>query len=522
MNDRQLTQLRLELDPADLPKLQGLKQLKDLSIGRAVTRPISTSYFDTPDHQLHDSGVVLEIKTHGHGYLQSVRADGVRLENGVVHREWENPLPSPDPDPTAIADLDLRTLATPLPGTSLEPVITATIKHTTRRLAIGADGEATLTLESGEIEASGKKRQIAQLALSSEEAGADLFDLALEISEQVPLRIATADLERKAFELLRGDEPGWRKAIKLGLDADASVETVLHAILEHCLDHLKDNERGTLQSDHPEGVHQMRVAMRRMRSALRTFRSVLPPDQYDRITDEVKWLTKSLADTRDLDVFMDEIVGPVAAAFPDEPAFEVTMARLAADRDAARAEARQAVASSRYTRFLLETGAWMSRRAWRNQPVSEASIILFQPITTLSDQLIAKLFKKVRKRGKRFAEMTIEEKHQLRIDVKRLRYAIDFFSSLYPAKSVKAFIVHLQKLQDGLGYMNDLAVAEELIGKLIATADAKSEAAIRHAGALVLGWHTHANIEASRTLAEDVKALISSKPFWTHEPAEES
>jgi CHAD domain-containing protein len=338
----------------------------------------------------------------------------------------------------------------------------------------------------------------------------------------MPLRVATADLEQRAFELLSGDEPAWRKSIRLDLNPESTVETVFCEILEHCLDHLKDNERCTLMSDHPEGVHQMRVAMRRMRSALRIFRSVLPPDQYMRTTEEVKWLTKSLADTRDLDVFMDEIVGPVAAAFPDEPAFEAMRTRLAADRDAARAEARKAVASPRYTRFLLETGAWIARRAWRNQPVTESSVMLFQPITGLADRLIAKRFKRVRKEGKRFADMTVEEKHQLRIDVKRLRYAIDFFNSLYPDKRVRTFTLRLQKLQDGLGYMNDLAVAGDLIGRLIATADKETEPAIRHAGALVLGWHAHAGIEATQSLAKDVKALISGKPFWTHEPAEES
>ncbi len=521
MIDRQPTLLRLELDPAELPRLQGLKQVKDVSVGRAVSRTLSSTYYDTPDRQLGGSGVIYEVRTRGRGYQQSVRADGVRLEDGTVHREWENPLPSPDPDPMAIADLDLRQLATPLPGTALEPAITITVKHTTRRLALPGGAEATLTIDAADIAAAGRKQKAVELQLACEEENPPLYDVALALAEEVPLRVATAGIEQKAFEILTGSEPSWRKAIRLELSADASVESVLCRILEHCLDHLKDNERCTLASDHPEGVHQMRVAMRRMRSALRIFRPVLPPEQYARVGDEVKWLTKSLADTRDLDVFMDEIVGPVAAAFPEEPAFTVMMARLAADRDAARAEARQAVGSPRYTRFLLETGAWMARQEWRNQPVNESSVLLFQPITALTDQLIAKRFKKVRKDGKRFAEMTVEQKHQLRIDVKRLRYAIDFFSSLYNPKRVKAFIGHLQKLQDGLGYMNDLAVAEGLIKRLIETADADSVEAIRHAGALVLGWHTHAGIEASKTLAEDVKELVSSRPFWTHEQPEE-
>jgi inorganic triphosphatase YgiF len=511
------TELRLRFDPDDLNRLQGLRRLRELSVGRAVTRTLNRTYFDTPDHQLHRQNSVLMVRSMGRRYVQCVRANGTQVDGIAINREWENPLPTPDPDPAAIADLDLRRLVMPLPGAPLEPVIRWSVKRTTRRLSPDATGDGTIAfaLDVGEIVADGKNEPIAEIELSSDSDAAGVFDIALDIQKEIPLRLITEEREGYGFKLLKGEGPGWRKAIRLALSPATTVEGALSDILTHCMDHLIDNERCTLVSDHPEGVHQMRVAMRRMRSALRIFRAVLPPAQYLHVTDEVKWLTKSLADTRDLDVFMDEIVGPVEAAFADQPAFAVLREKLIADRAAARAEARTAVASERYTQFILETGAWMAGRGWRDQPVSEASAFLFKPITELSDALINKRFKKVRKEGRRFGEMTIDEKHQLRIDVKRLRYAIDFFSSLYEPKKVRNFIVRLQKLQDGLGYMNDLAVAGVLVEQIGNSAQGAKGASLRQAGALVMGWHGHACVEATKTLADDVAGLVAAKPFWS-------
>ena len=176
----------------------------------------------------------------------------------------------------------------------------------------------------------------------------------------MPLRIASEPLDARTLRLANGKGPAWRKAVPLNLPAEASTEQALALILRHCLDHLIDNEACTRLSDHPEGVHQMRVAMRRMRSALRMFRALLPADHYARMTEEVRWVTLGLAEARDLDVFAEEIVGPVAAAFPDEPSFATLAECLVTEGGRARTAARATVASARFTRFLLDTGAWIA------------------------------------------------------------------------------------------------------------------------------------------------------------------
>lgn len=517
----QPTTLRLEIDPADVSRLPGLSAIRDLSPSRAVTRRLASVFYDTPDRQLALGGVVLEVRQDGRRHVQSVHANGAMVEGTPVTRSWENILPSQAPDPATIDDPALRQLTTPLPGLRLEPIGRQELRRTARRLTLAENGEILLTLFHGHVAAGKAVHPIADIELSLTDGNpVALFSLALAIQAEIPLRVASEPRDVRALRLANGKAPAWRKAVPLNLPAEASTEEALALILRHCLDHLIDNEACTRLSDHPEGVHQMRVAMRRMRSALRIFRSLLPPDQYGRMTEEVRWLTLGLADARDLDVFTEEIVGPVAMAFPDEPSFATLAECLVTAGARARSAARATVASGRFTRFLLDTGAWIAGRTWRNQPVSEQSSQLFQPITDLATGLLSTRFKKVCKQGRRFTELSPAERHQLRIDVKKLRYAIDFFASIYGRKRVRSFTESLQKLQDGLGYMNDVTVAKDLIDRLGAAANPDVAPAIGHAGGILMGWHTRAAAEAARSLAADVESLITDKPFWLTDPGE--
>jgi CHAD domain-containing protein len=469
------------------------------------------------------NNVVLEVRRDGRRHVQSVRANGAMVEGARVTLSCENPLPSDAPDPSAIDDPALRQLVTPLPGLRLVAVGRLDQRRTARRLVAAEGGEILLTLHDGHVEAGKVVHPAADIELSL--TGGDpsrLFRLALAIQADIPVRVASEPWDARALRQAGGKNPAWRKAVPLNLPDAASTEEALALILRHCLDHLIDNEACTRQSDHPEGVHQMRVAMRRMRSALRIFRPLLPAAPYARLTEEVRWITLGLAEARDLDVFTEEIVGPVAAAFPDEPSFDTLRQCLAAESGRARAAARATVASDRFTRFLLDAGAWIAGRAWRDQPVSETSSQLLQPITGLASGLLSARFKKVSRRGRRFVELSPAERHQLRIDVKKLRYAVDFFSSLYGRKRVRSFTENLQKLQDGLGYMNDVIVARQLVERLETAAGADVAPAIRRAGGILMGWHTRAAAEAARSLAVDVEALIANKPFWSadrEEPA---
>ena len=508
--------LRLTIDGKDLNRIRNLRYVREMSSQRATSGNVGSIYFDTPDQQLAARNVVIEVRKVEQRYVQSVCATGPKLDGVRVRRlHWENPLPTPEPDPGAVGDANLRALATPSPGSLLKPVLHCRVHRSTRQLLTPKRRSVRFVLENVEFTSTDDFPIFTNIILDSRSAdGAAPFDVALGIHAKVPLRVATISRESAALQALGGGLT-WRKAVPLDLPREANVEDTLVHILHHCLDHLTDNEQITRLSDHPEGVHQMRVAMRRLRSALRIFRDVMPLEQYLRVTDEIKWQTKNLGDTRDLDVFMDEIVGPVAAAMDGEPAFSALLKRLAVDRDNARTAAQKEIDNPRFTEFLLQTLGWIEGRKWRNRRAAEPTALLGQPIIELSDKLLSKRFKKVRKQGRIFDTLSVDEKHQLRIDVKKLRYATDFFSSLYGYERVSGFIASLQKLQDGLGYMNDLAVAGNLVAHLVKTSPRSTVGAVAHAGALVMGWHSHAAQEATRNLAEDVARLLACKRFWS-------
>ena len=344
-----------------------------------------------------------------------------------------------------------------------------------------------------------------------------LFDVARQINAEVPLRVSISSKANRGYALAAGETPGWSKFARPDLTGDVTVEDAMILAVQQCLDHLLVNETCLLQTDDPEGVHQVRIALRRLRSTLRLFRSVLAADQYRWLNDEIKWLTGRLAAARDWDVFTGEIVGPVAAHFPGEPGFAVVRSALAQRRRTSRRAARRAIRSTRYTEFVLGISGWLAQHHWHGQELNEASARVFGPVAGFADTVIAGRYRQVRKDGRKFATMTAEQRHQFRIEVKKLRYATDLFGSLYRGKRATRYLAGLGKLQDTLGYANDVAVAvaEDLTRRLCETAKGHDGAECRRAGAIVLGWHAHTMARAAGPLAKRVKRFIAIRPPHT-------
>jgi CHAD domain-containing protein len=330
------------------------------------------------------------------------------------------------------------------------------------------------------------------------------------------LSLPLASPSRTGFA--RNAEPGQvsrsYKAGKLVLSKVSSVEDALAQVVQHCLSHLRENESCVLESEDPEGVHQLRVALRRLRSALRIFRPVLPAPHHRWLNTESKHLAGRMADLRDLDVFLHEIVEPPAQHYPEKGAFDCLKKYIEQNRHDCRHAARDAIIDMRYTDYLLNLSSWLARCGWREQTVSKNSARLFAPIRPFAITTLNKAHGDVYAAGRKFAQLTVVQRHDMRIKVKRLRYASDFFSSLFPRKAVADYNVHLAELQESLGYLNDVAVAEELVERICTTVASKDSLECRAAGGVVIGWHSHAMAESEERLLRSVKDFIAAKPYW--------
>ena len=509
------TELIFSFQPDDLARLKELPCLKARTAGRASTRQVTHVFHDTPDHRLFESGTTLWVHRTGGRYFQCIARNGGRFAGGAVAPHWQGPIPTDNPVVPAIRDDEVRALISRDGSAWVEPVFRAEFRRTTRPLVLADGAHARVHLDVGTIAHANGTEPLCELILESGEgAPHHLFELATEILAQVPIRLRTTSRAKRGYRLVRGGPPGWEKDTKVGLSTEATVEEALAHTVGHCLDHMLANEACVLLDTHPEGIHQMRVALRRLRSALRLFRPVLPPEQYLWLSDEVKWLTGELGPTRDWDVFQDEIVGPVAQRLEGDEGFELLLKKIEGERRRARRASRLAIRSGRYTGLLLGLGGWLAWRGWRDQPLTEEAAVLFGPINALSDILMSKRHKKVRKEGQRFDSMTIDERHMLRIDVKKLRYAGNFFASLYSQKLVAPFAENLSKLQDALGYLNDVAVAQTLVERLCSDCIGEDALLCRQAGGIVIGWHTRALADIEGSLSEEVARFIKCKPFW--------
>jgi CHAD domain-containing protein len=280
--------------------------------------------------------------------------------------------------------------------------------------------------------------------------------------------------------------------------------------MQSCLAHLQANEEGVLYGEDPEFVHQLRVALRRMRSALSVFAELVPKEKTLSLREELRWLTKELDGARNWDVLALETMSPICAAFPDSEGLAQLSSRISEVRQQRDAQARGAVASSRYSKFLLDLGAWLCTAPWRDATGTEARAP--EPcIADFAANVLQKRHKQLKKRGKSIASLSSPERHRVRIAAKKLRYAAEFFSSLYSRKRAREYIAALSALQDVLGALNDTATTLTLLQELqVAEHDTSQQQAV----GIVRGWVLGADHVRLKDVERVWQQFLEQKIFW--------
>jgi len=470
---------------------------------------LSAVYYDTPDHRLARHGAALRVRREGKRFTQTLKvADGplARLEHDV-----EVPGLAPDLDRLP-RDAVAKRVGAVLED-ELAPVFATDVTRRTRRVAIenGVAGEVELALDEGEIRAGEHSEPIAELEVELKAgAPAALFEVADTLVAAGATRLIAGSKAARGYELAAGRGPAWAKAASTTLARDAAVGDALGRILDEVLRQIWGNLDAAYDGRDPEGVHQLRVAVRRLRSALTLFKPVLAAERRAALADEARWAMGQLGPVRDRDVFATEMLPPVAAARPNDAALAALRATAEDARERAYGELRGAMASARWTRFVLALARRTHARGWYDDADAATQLALAEPLGAFADRLLAKRAKAVKKAGKNFAELDAEARHEVRKSLKKLRYAAEFLRGLYPEKPTKRYLKRLSRLQDAFGHMNDTATAETLLGELIDP----SEPRLAEARGLVLGWYGRAAAEADAELVADWEEFVAAEPFW--------
>lgn len=252
------------------------------------------------------------------------------------------------------------------------------------------------------------------------------------------------------------------KASPVRLAPDTSSEEAFIVIISSCLRHAEAN-RPAVQQGQIEGVHQMRVAFRRLRSGLKLFRPLIPREVSTSLVADLRWLNGFLGPARDWDVFLEDGMTPVFAHFPRKRSLSLFRGAAETLRKRHHETLRDALEQPPYPLMMQRFADWLERREWRENLNGEQRQSLGEAVLDFATPLLERNHHRVAKWGEAFAELSAEERHALRIRIKELRYALDFFASLYPASAVKMTLSALSDLQDCLGVMNDIAVARRLL-----------------------------------------------------------
>jgi triphosphatase len=176
------------------------------------------------------------------------------------------------------------------------------------------------------------------------------------------------------------------------------------------------------------------------------------------------------------------------------------------------------LADRRYNRFVLSLGRWVEHYGWRNELDSATLPVLLQPAGELANRVLTRLHRKALKRGAHFQTLEPPERHRVRITLKKLRYAIEFFQPLYDDKAdLKDYVRHLSRMQNALGHDNDATMTRPLLNAL---AGDQVSPAVQRAIGVVIGWQMHDRIWTHRKLRKQWRQFKTSTVFWAsqHDP----
>ena len=501
--------LKLAVTPEQMRRL---KHHPLVAAAQPSRRSLARTYFDTPDLALHRRSLALGVGKEGRRYIQKLTAINGTAALPPIPSEWRSPVPGAAPDLSrlahheAVGDID---------ASQLQPVFMSRIRRSTRLIHPDDATTVEVSCDEGHIETvEGATLPICELDLELKAGPPQaLYELARALNETAPLRIEARSKADRGYALLSRDKdhdrPG-RGFGKVELAPGQPAEEALSAILRHALWHMLAHDQAAVDGE-TEGVHQMRVALRRLRATFSLFRPMIPEEQRLWATSEMKWIASALGPARNWDVFADHL-RPLEQHFPDAPGIAELSRKAQESRRTAYRLVQQTITAPRYTDFVLRLLTWTETRGWRQQAVSEASVNLLAPLGHLAAELLERRHRKARRLARRFDKLAPPERHQLRIALKKLRYALDSLQELYRPKPVQRYLRCLASLQDDLGIVNDIATMDGLLEDLQKSTAAG--AAIRDGAALMQGWYGHVMAAGEAKLGKKLGRFIAMKTFW--------
>ena len=456
----------------------------------AGVKDLDDTYFDTAGWHIHRAGYTCRLRRKG-GDAELTLKSMAEASGGIrSRRERTEPVPASVESPAAApgpCGVAIRAMAGRAPVTPIFGL------RTRRQLF-------TLSDEAGAL---------AEIALD---------DTAIPVGEEAPVRLARVEVEvdQSAIDRARpfvdamvaanGLGPATSSKFESALIAtgqrvippldlgplaiadDMTAAAVAFAILRKHFGIFLANEPGTRLGEDIEALHDMRVATRRLRAAMAAFRPFLTP-RVLALRDELGWVAAALGEVRDLDVQIDRM-DEWREGFPEERAhaLDAIESLLHARRNTARKRMLFALDSRRYQRLVARFTSLLRFGPPRSFAPGRV------PILAVAPDLVEKRYRTVRKAGDRISrESPPDLYHALRIDAKKLRYALEFVGTGIYGRPAVEFSTRVTAMQDVLGLHQDACVAIDMLHEIADTSGRRlSPATLLAMGSISERYRTHA------------------------------
>lgn len=415
-----------------------------------------SAYFDTKDGIVRRAGYSLRVRKAGGRHVQAVKHKPNAAAGLFVRREWETAVPGFALDDAALAKTPLRKLLEAQEAGPLKLQVRSKFRRTIW-LVTRKDSVIEVVLDEGKVSAGKAETPLCELELELK-AGKPraLFALAGEIGAALPLRLGVLSKAERAYALAERTLGRAARAEPIALPVPVSEGAAFRIVAQACLRHYRLNEMLLLEQRDADALHQARIALRRLRSALSLFRATVRGKDYPELREEIGWLAGQFGDARNLDVLLAGEEGLHAE--------EVVRERLLKARARAYDRVEAALQSARVRALMLKLSLWIEAGAWRFRDRAK------RDLAGLAAEQLNRQWRRVKRNGDRLEKVAPEDRHRLRLDVKKLRYSAEFLAGLSAKRPKLArrerFVEALKALQESLGDLNDAEAAQAITTKL--------------------------------------------------------
>ena len=492
-------ELKLRVPPARLRALLASPLLRSSVAARTVH--LAATYYDTPDLTLWRQRIALRVRREGRRWVQALKGGG-SVASGVHSRmEFEAVLRNAKPDISVLPRNGLtKVLRDGNIASTLVPVLSTDIKRSLRLLTPAPGVLIEVAIDRGEIRSGSRCDKVCELELELKKGPVTaLFDLALQLSAVEPLELEHHSKAERGYALYDPQLSAPQKAAAVRLTRSMDAGEAFRHIAASTLSQIQGNARGVLDSDDPEYLHQMRVGLRRLRSALDLFHEPLG-DALAEPGAKLRAVSGGLGPARDWDVLITETL-PQMTGIPGITKLAAACAPVHQD---ARREAKSTIKTNFYTTAMLTIGRWLVTP----QAIADASWRV--PVRQAAAQILVARHARVIKRGRQLTRQSPEQLHRLRIAIKKLRYAVEFFNDLFQVKAMAVQRARLEKLQDILGCINDAVALESLF----ATASSNARRWPAAAADEVMRQHQQLALQQRKRLASAWRRYRAAAQPW--------